>query len=175
MEQLYYIGLDVHKKMIAYCVKDVTGAVIDQGAVSANRASLGQWVVSLQHPWVGAMEATLFTGWIYDFLKPYAVELKVAHPEMLKAISASKKKNDRDDAADRMAAGMTEVSRLVRILDAPGRKNRNAIVMAGDVKGLRKPSLVMRPQIESGKIAKALDSMRFRPRSRAAPGADHFR
>jgi hypothetical protein len=45
------------------------------------------------------MEATLFTGWIYDFLKPYAVELKVAHPVMLKAISASKKKNDRDDAA----------------------------------------------------------------------------
>jgi len=47
---------------------------------------------------MGAMEATLFTGWIYDFLKPHAVELKVAHPEMLKAITAAKKKNDRADA-----------------------------------------------------------------------------
>ena len=98
MERLYYIGLDVHKKMIAYCVKDVAGAVIDQGTVSTNRAELGKWAVSLQHPWIGAMEATLFTGWIYDFLKPYAFKLKVAHPAMLKAISASKKKNDRDDA-----------------------------------------------------------------------------
>lgn len=41
----------------------------------------------------------MFTGWIYDFLKPYAQELKVAHPEMLKAITAAKKKNDRADAA----------------------------------------------------------------------------
>ena len=44
------------------------------------------------------MEATLFTGWVYDFLKPFAVELKVAHPKMLKAITAAKKKNDRSDA-----------------------------------------------------------------------------
>jgi transposase len=45
------------------------------------------------------MEATLFTGWIYDFLKPHARELKVAHPLMLKAIAAGKKKNDKVDAA----------------------------------------------------------------------------
>jgi transposase len=44
------------------------------------------------------MEATLFTGWVYDFLAPYAAALKVAHPAMLKAIAASKKKNDRVDA-----------------------------------------------------------------------------
>jgi transposase len=44
------------------------------------------------------MEATLFTGWIYDYLKPLAQELKVAHPPMLKAITASKKKNDKVDA-----------------------------------------------------------------------------
>ena len=37
------------------------------------------------------MEATLFTGWIYDHLLPYAAELKLAHPEMLKAITAAKK------------------------------------------------------------------------------------
>lgn len=44
----------------------------------------------------GAMEAAIFTGWVYDFLKPHAVDLKVAHPEMLKAITVAKKKNDRD-------------------------------------------------------------------------------
>ena len=44
------------------------------------------------------MEATLFTGWVYEFLKPHADAVKVAHPEMLKAITAAKKKNDRSDA-----------------------------------------------------------------------------
>jgi hypothetical protein len=33
-------------------------------------------------------------GWIYDHLKPHAAALKVAHPLMLRAIAAAKKKND---------------------------------------------------------------------------------
>src|SRR6516225_5325148 len=45
-----------------------------------------------------AMEATIFTGWIYDHLLPYAEKVKVAHPMMLRAIAAAQKKNDRIDA-----------------------------------------------------------------------------
>jgi transposase len=44
------------------------------------------------------MEATIFTGWIYDHLLPHAARVKVAHPLMLRAIAAAKKKNDRIDA-----------------------------------------------------------------------------
>jgi hypothetical protein len=44
------------------------------------------------------MEATIFTGWLYYHLLPYAAQVKVAHPVMLRAIAASKKKNDRIDA-----------------------------------------------------------------------------
>jgi transposase len=44
------------------------------------------------------MEATMFTGWIYDHLLPHAAAVKVAHPLMLRAIAAAKKKNDRVDA-----------------------------------------------------------------------------
>src|SRR5436309_9829293 len=46
-----------------------------------------------------AMEATIFTGWIYDHLKPHAEAVKVAHPLMLRAIAAAKKKNDQIDAS----------------------------------------------------------------------------
>src|ERR1022692_2090898 len=46
----------------------------------------------------GAMEATLFSGWIYDTLKPFAAELQMGHPALMKAIGASKKKNDKLDA-----------------------------------------------------------------------------
>jgi transposase len=98
MNTIYYIGLDIHKKTIAYCMKQSDGKLIQQGTVAANRKALQEWVNMISKPWVGAMEATLFTGWVYDFLKPHAKELKVAHPEMLKAISAAKKKNDRADA-----------------------------------------------------------------------------
>jgi hypothetical protein len=38
------------------------------------------------------MEATMFTGWIYDHLLPHAAAVKVAHPLMLRAIAAAKKK-----------------------------------------------------------------------------------
>lgn len=96
--ELYYIGLDIHKKIIVYCIKSSTGTVICRGTVAATRSALAAWVDTLRQPWVAAMEATMFTGWVYDFLKPYARELKVAHPEMLKAITAAKKKNDRADA-----------------------------------------------------------------------------
>ena len=94
----YYIGLDIHKKTIAYCIKKIDGTLVCQGTVSAERKALSKWLSDLPCPWSGAMEATIFTGWVYDFLKPYAVELKVAHPAMLKAITSAKKKNDRADA-----------------------------------------------------------------------------
>jgi transposase len=45
------------------------------------------------------MEATIFSGWIYDHLLPHAVAIKVAHPLMLRAIAAAKKKNDTIDAS----------------------------------------------------------------------------
>jgi transposase len=98
MNAIYYIGLDIHKKTIAYCIKKIDGTVVSQGTVAAERKALSRWIAELPGPWYGAMEATIFTGWVYDFLKPHAVELKVAHPAMLKAITAAKKKNDRADA-----------------------------------------------------------------------------
>jgi len=97
-KSMYYVGLDVHKKTIAYCMKLVDGQIVDEGVIKASRKELWKWVRDIDGPWVGALEATLFTGWIYDFLKPHCRELKVAHPKMLKAIAGSKKKNDRVDA-----------------------------------------------------------------------------
>src|SRR3989442_15766765 len=95
---MYYIGLDVHKKTISYCVKDASGRVHQEGKLGATRRELDIWMRALPQPWTVAMEATIFTGWIYDHLKAHAAEVKVAHPLMLRAIAASKKKNDRIDA-----------------------------------------------------------------------------
>jgi hypothetical protein len=104
---MYYIGLDVHKKTISYCVKDASGQVHREGTIGANRNQLDCWVRTLPQPRIMAMEATIFTGWIYDHLLPHAEQVKVAYPRtpilwpqvlMLRAIAAAKKKNDRIDA-----------------------------------------------------------------------------
>ena len=99
MQSMYYIGLDVHKKTISYCVKDGSGRIHAEGTIPATRSDLDFWMKTLPQPWTGAMEATIFTGWIYDHLLPHAAALKVAHPLMLRAIAAAKKKNDRIDAS----------------------------------------------------------------------------
>jgi transposase len=96
---MYYIGLDIHKKSISFCVKDAGGQIHQQGKVAATRPELDVWMKTLPQPWTAAMEATIFTGWIYDHLKPHGAAVKVAHPLMLRAIAASKKKNDRIDAS----------------------------------------------------------------------------
>ena len=95
---MYYIGLDVHKKTISYCVKDGSGRIHAEGKIPATRFDLDRWMKTLPQPWTVAMEATIFTGWIYDHLRPHAAAVKVAHPLMLRAIAAAKKKNDRIDA-----------------------------------------------------------------------------
>lgn len=98
MQTPYYVGLDVHKKTVACCVKEADGRIVEETTVKATREDLLGWAESLDRPWVGAMEATLFTGWIYDVLVPHARSLHVGHPALMRAIGASKKKNDRLDA-----------------------------------------------------------------------------
>lgn len=93
------------------------------------------------------MEATLFTGWIYDFLKPHAIELKVAHPAMLKAITAAKKKNDQADAekiADLLRVNLLpechmmpeELRELRRVLRYRNMVVRTAVKMKNKMSGL---------------------------------------
>jgi len=78
MTIIHYIGFDIHKKVISYCEKKGDGEIVDQGMIEATRESLSALVNSRKELWVGAMEATLFTGWIYDYLLPFAQDLKVA-------------------------------------------------------------------------------------------------
>jgi len=134
---IYYVGLDVHKKTIAYCVKREDGTFVSRGVIAAERKAIEVWAHGLGTPWKGAMEATMFSSWIYDFLKPFALELKVAHPEMLRAITVAKKKSDRADAeriADLLRVNLlpecymapAEIRELRRIL-----RYRNLVVRMG--------------------------------------------
>ncbi len=71
------------------------------------------------------------------------------------------KKTDR--TADALAAGFAKVGGSVRVLDAPGAE-RNAVVLAGAVKNLRAPKLLLPPQVGADEIIEELSEMRFRRR-----------
>ena len=144
---MYYIGLDVHKKTISYCVKDAAGRVHQEGKIGATRRELDAWIKTLAQPRMIAMEATIFTGWIYDHLLPHAAAVKVAHPLMLRAIAAAKKKNDRIDAgriADCLRCDFlpechmapTAIRERRRILRYRGLVMRQAVQMKNRISGL---------------------------------------
>jgi transposase len=98
MNVIHYIGLDVHKKTISYCIKTADGRIVREDRLQATRLALRSWAEGMREPWCGAMEATLFSAWIYDTLKPYAQRLVMGHPARMKAITAGKKKSDTIDA-----------------------------------------------------------------------------
>lgn len=70
---------------------------------------------------------------------------------------------DDDRTPDRIARLMGKTWRDVRLLDSDGWENRNAIALAGAVRGLKRPRLMMRPQIRAKQIAAELRILDFRP------------
>ena len=44
---MYYIGLDIHKKTISYCVKDASDQVQRKGTIGATRRELDIWIQTL--------------------------------------------------------------------------------------------------------------------------------
>ena len=117
LKDYHYIGLDVHKKTVAFCVKRADGEIISEGVIQAQKAALQEWASQQVESWDGCMEATMFSGWIYDTLKPYANELKVGHPFRIEAISSAKKKSDRIDAS--MLADLLRANLFPEIYMAP--------------------------------------------------------
>lgn len=94
----HFIGLDIHKKSIWFCVKDITGKVISRGKFPATAEAIESWCQSRPAPWSGLMEATMFAHWIYDRMRPFAAELRIGHPVAMKALLLTKNKTDEQDA-----------------------------------------------------------------------------
>src|SRR5260370_7209301 len=94
MNNLHYIGFDVHKKTISFCVKTAAGEIVEEGSVPARRAEVRQWAGARPRPWRGAMEATLFSSWIYDTLNPSRHPPQNAHPTTIKTLSPPQNNHD---------------------------------------------------------------------------------
>lgn len=97
--QKYYVGMDVHKLLVYYCVKQADGTVVAEGKVKATRIELLKWAQNLPQPSIAGLEATLFSHWIYYRMSALGEEVRMGHPARMRAITSGKKKNDRLDAA----------------------------------------------------------------------------
>jgi SAM-dependent methyltransferase len=70
--------------------------------------------------------------------------------------------NDDDRTPDRIAHLMRQTWRQVRLLDADGWEDRNAVGLAGAVAKLRRPRLLLRPERRARSIARNLRELEFR-------------
>ena len=61
-------------------MKTADGTIVEEGRLKATHQALREWAAKRQEPWHGAMEATLFSGWIYDVLKPFAARVGDGEP-----------------------------------------------------------------------------------------------
>lgn len=71
--------------------------------------------------------------------------------------------DDDDPLPHEIGSRLKTAWRNVRLLDRPQWVQRNAILMAGRVKGLKRPHLLMTPRRRAKSIAAALKTMQFRP------------
>ena len=52
MRGLYYVGLDVHKKIIACCVVTAAGKIVSEEKITATREGLRGWMKGIGGPWI---------------------------------------------------------------------------------------------------------------------------
>jgi len=96
---LHYVGFDVHKKTIRVCVQNRSGDVVQETTIASCPSELVRWIKEMApKKWIGGLEATVFSSWVYDTLKPYADDVLMGNPRRLVAISQAKHKSDHLDA-----------------------------------------------------------------------------
>lgn len=96
-----FIGLDLHKNTSTFCVKDKEGKLIVLKKVLTDRNDISRFINSIKQ--IGnnlSLVLEPVSQWYYyaDLIESLGVEVHLAHPLRVKAISAGKCKTDKIDA-----------------------------------------------------------------------------
>jgi transposase len=95
---MHYLGIDVHKKVVAACLLDEDGQIVKRARFDLSAQRLSAFIGSLPHPCKVVLEATTNTWAVVDVLTPLVDEVVVSNPMRTKAIASAKIKCDRVDA-----------------------------------------------------------------------------
>ena len=94
----FYIGADLDSRSALLAAVDATGEVIREKRVQTKRAEVLRFIEPYRPDVSVAVEATLTYYWFVDVLKEEGIDVHLAHPLMVKAISYAKIKTDSADA-----------------------------------------------------------------------------
>lgn len=94
---MFYVGLDIHSKLIVACVLDENGKLMDRAAFRQFDQFM-RWLARRPKPLAICFEASTGYGGYYEAFAEIADHVTVAHPGQLRLIFRSKRKNDRVDA-----------------------------------------------------------------------------
>ena len=95
----------MHKKMIS--VQDAAGRAHQEGRIGATRRELNGWVRTLPQPRGMAMEATMFSGWTYDHLLPYAEAVKSSSADAARSLRLKRRTTGSTPARSPTASDVT--------------------------------------------------------------------
>ena len=94
-----YVGLDVHKDVVEYCILDAAGKKVDGGRIICEQSVLQRFATStLSSKDHVALESTTNTWSVVDILEPHVAKIVVGNPLKTKAIAEAKVKTDKVDA-----------------------------------------------------------------------------
>jgi transposase len=94
-----YVGLDIHKDVVEYCILDAAGKKIDGGRIVCEQSVLQRFAMQTLSPKDHiALEATANTWSVVDILEPHVAKIVVGNSMKTKAIAEAKVKTDKIDA-----------------------------------------------------------------------------
>ena len=94
-----YVGLDVHKDVVEYCILDAEGRKLGGGNFICEQSILVNFAQNVLSPNDHvALETTSNTWAVVDILKPFVKQIVVGNPFRTRIIAEAKVKTDKVDA-----------------------------------------------------------------------------
>lgn len=113
-----YVGMDLHRERSVLVRTGLDGEVIGRQRLENSPAALREAIAEMGPNPKVAVEATYGWYWAADVLEEAGAEVHLAHPLMVKALGATRVKNDRKDA--RLLADLLRANLLPESWVAPG-------------------------------------------------------
>jgi transposase len=86
---MYYVGIDIHKKICVVCIKDAKGKKIEEMRIPNTREGITQLLARLKGHKARAIMESTSTLWVrmYDALEEAGYEVVLANPYCIRVIA----------------------------------------------------------------------------------------
>jgi hypothetical protein len=97
MDNVKYIGMDVHKEAICVAVLNSSGKLVMECTIETKASTILDFLKGLRGSLHVTFEEGAWAAWLYDLIKPHGAELVVCNPRR-NALLKEDSKSDRIDA-----------------------------------------------------------------------------